>query len=123
MTRIGRWSPCTTSRPFAFSSSRLPASANSLFGASMSIPPAVPCGNVGTPSHRQHRHPVAQTRKAAGDAAVANKLTREQIAEAQKLARECQLMARAQLGGGTSQPNFFFGRVSRLDGGGGDWQR
>ncbi|MFL5072233.1 MAG: SEL1-like repeat protein, partial [Xanthobacteraceae bacterium] len=33
---------------------------------------------------------------------VANKLTREQIAEAQKLAREWQLMARAQLGGGTS---------------------
>jgi hypothetical protein len=30
------------------------------------------------------------------------KLTREQIAEAQKLAREWQLMARAQLGGGTS---------------------
>ncbi|MFL4978639.1 MAG: tetratricopeptide repeat protein [Xanthobacteraceae bacterium] len=33
---------------------------------------------------------------------VANKLTRQQIAEAQKLAREWQLMARAQLGGGTS---------------------
>jgi hypothetical protein len=33
---------------------------------------------------------------------VANKLAREQIAEAQKLAREWQPMARAQLGGGTS---------------------
>ncbi|MFL5047776.1 MAG: tetratricopeptide repeat protein, partial [Xanthobacteraceae bacterium] len=31
---------------------------------------------------------------------VANKLTRQQIAEAQKLAREWQPMARAQLGGG-----------------------
>jgi hypothetical protein len=32
---IGRWRPCTTSRPFAFSSSRVPAKANSLLGASM----------------------------------------------------------------------------------------
>jgi hypothetical protein len=30
--RIGRWAPCTTSRPFAFSCSRLPASAKFVFG-------------------------------------------------------------------------------------------
>jgi uncharacterized protein len=36
---------------------------------------------------------------------MANKLTREQIAEAQKLAREWQPMHRAQLGGGTSFAN------------------
>src|SRR5262249_60381529 len=67
MTRIGRWPPCTTSRPFAFSSSRLPASANSLFGASMSRPHAVVSfgGAVVAPSHRLHRHPLAQTRRAA----------------------------------------------------------
>ncbi|MFL5089951.1 MAG: hypothetical protein ACJ8D7_06215, partial [Xanthobacteraceae bacterium] len=67
------------------------------------------------PSHHQHRHSLAQTRKAAGDAFMISihksmhiflsnriryKLTREQIAEAQKLAREWQPMARAQLGGG-----------------------
>src|SRR5437870_13626500 len=44
MTRIGRWAPCTTSRPLIFSSLRLPASANSLLGASMSIPPIVALG-------------------------------------------------------------------------------
>jgi hypothetical protein len=33
--------PGTTSRPFAFNSSRLPASANSWFGASMSTPPVI----------------------------------------------------------------------------------
>src|SRR5215813_8616970 len=41
MTRIGRCRPCTTSRPFAFNSSRLPANAKSLFGASMSIAPLI----------------------------------------------------------------------------------
>ena len=35
MTSMGRWPPCTTTRPFAFSASRLPTSTNSLFGASM----------------------------------------------------------------------------------------
>src|SRR5262249_27804333 len=35
MMRIGRWRPRTTSRPFAFSSSRLPANANSVVGAFM----------------------------------------------------------------------------------------
>src|SRR5262245_28295733 len=63
MTRIGRWPPCTTSLPFALSSSRLPASANSLLGASMSIPHAVVAA-AGTPNH-QYRHSPAQTRKAA----------------------------------------------------------
>src|SRR5690349_6960828 len=38
--RIGRWTPCTTSRPFASSSSRLAANVNSWIGASMSTPPA-----------------------------------------------------------------------------------
>src|SRR5262249_23303929 len=35
ITRIGRWPPCSTNRPFAFSSSRLPASTNSLLGTSI----------------------------------------------------------------------------------------
>src|SRR5215472_14139937 len=58
MTRIGRWPPCTTSRPLSFSCSRLPACANSLLGASMSIPPIVASGplqvlnNIGTPSRK-----------------------------------------------------------------------
>src|SRR5215472_6346708 len=58
MTRIGRWSPCTTSRPLSFSCSRLPACANSLLGASMSIPPIVASGplqvlhNIGTLSRK-----------------------------------------------------------------------
>src|SRR5882724_2832644 len=63
MTRIGRWPPCTTSRPLIFSSSRLPASANSLLGASMSIPPIVALGplqvlrNIGIPSRKGERMP------------------------------------------------------------------
>src|SRR5215475_11478699 len=66
MTRIGRWRPCTTSRPFAVSSSRLPASANSLFGASMSMPPRAPLeGRCGCPDPPQHRHAFAQMRKLA----------------------------------------------------------
>src|SRR5215831_20619899 len=58
MTRIGRWPPCTTSRPLSFSCSRLPACANSLLGASMSIPPIVASGplqvlhNIGTLSRK-----------------------------------------------------------------------
>src|SRR6516225_1150885 len=39
MTRIGPWPPCTTSRPLAFSSSRLPASTNSPLGTSISLAP------------------------------------------------------------------------------------
>src|SRR5438034_2296304 len=63
MTRIGRWPPCTTSRPLIFSSSRLPASANSLLGASMSIPPIVAFGalqvlrNIGILSRKGERMP------------------------------------------------------------------
>src|SRR6516225_1202864 len=57
MTRIGRWPPCTTSRPLSFSSSRLPASANSLLGTSMSTSHCDFGASAGTP---QDRHPLAQ---------------------------------------------------------------
>src|SRR5262245_55833027 len=74
MTRIGRWRPCTTSRPFAFSSPRLPASAKSWFGASMSIPPAVvpAAGAVGTPDPPSLRGltPVARLCPAVGGGVV-----------------------------------------------------
>src|SRR5439155_20832558 len=68
MTRIGRWPPCTTSRRLIFSSSRLPASANSLLGASMSLPPVIALGplqvlrNIGILLRKGERMPWFRSR-------------------------------------------------------------
>src|SRR6266496_2472451 len=70
MTRIGRWPPCTTSCPLIFSSSSVPASANSLLGMSMSIPPIVTLGplqvphNIGILSRKGERMPWGLRKRA-----------------------------------------------------------